>query len=63
MEDHKRMLNRWVENALRRDDVILRMQPYCPRCGTRQVQIMDKKIPAQWKCRDCKLQFNYEAHL
>lgn len=60
LQEHRRMLDRWTENVLRRDEVINRNVPYCPACGTRQVHIMDKGVPAKWRCRMCKYRFEYE---
>ena len=61
LKEHRAILDKWIENAFRRDEVINRNVPYCPHCGTRQVQIKNKSIPAQWKCRMCKWWFEYEG--
>ncbi len=35
----------------------------CPECGTRQVQLVGylNIKPAEWKCRHCKHEFNWEG--
>jgi ribosomal protein L37AE/L43A len=45
---------------LARHDVLMRHGPHCPACGSAQVQIMDKGIPAQWRCRICRTRFESE---
>lgn len=32
----------------------------CPKCGTRQVQIIDISSPAGWRCRECRHMFSWE---
>lgn len=44
----------------KREDLLMRHQPKCPRCGTDQVQIMGRDVPASWRCRRCKLRFTSE---
>ena len=43
-----------------RDDSLLAHQPKCPKCGTGQVQIIGKSVPASWKCRLCSERFYSE---
>jgi len=31
--------------------------PHCPKCRTRQVQIMRGDVPATWRCRICQYGF------
>lgn len=48
-------------NADRRDE-LCNNSPSCPECGSPQVQLMAwvGVVPASWRCRNCKLQFEYE---
>lgn len=32
----------------------------CPECGTAQIQLVGRDVPAQWKCRHCHHEFEYE---
>ena len=36
----------------------------CPECKTRQVQLVGyiDIIPAEWRCRHCKYEFNWESY-
>ena len=33
---------------------------YCPACRADQVQLIDSRLPANWKCRICKQTFACE---
>lgn len=35
----------------------------CPKCGTRQVQLLELFYFPEWKCRECKFKFVYEPLL
>lgn len=48
------------EVILRREKFLADHQPYCPFCGAHQVRLVDIRPPAQWRCRVCKGQFEYE---
>ena len=43
-----------------RHDFLCREAPHCQICGSNQVQLMSKNMPAEWKCRICKRWFKYE---
>lgn len=60
LDEHRRNLDRWIERNWNRREMLNRECPHCPRCGTRQVQLIDNCQPAQWKCRSCKRRFEYE---
>lgn len=32
----------------------------CPSCGSLQVQLVDGRPPASWKCRNCRHKFLHE---
>lgn len=32
----------------------------CPNCDTEQVQLISRKKPAKWKCRECHYSFECE---
>jgi transposase-like protein len=49
-----------VTSILRRQEAIERHQPVCPGCNSSQIQIMNKKVPARWRCRRCRQWFNSE---
>lgn len=48
-----------VQKAERRDFLEHRV-PQCPACHRNQVQLLDHNRPAQWKCRVCRVCFEYE---
>lgn len=50
----------WVKRCIARLDHLIANAPRCAECGTRQVQIMNRNAPAQWKCRECRHSFEYE---
>ena len=50
----------WLEDREKRQDHILKHVPKCPSCGSEQVQIMRFVAPAQWRCRICKVAFEFE---
>ena len=37
-----------------------RNMPRCPICYTRQVQLVDARPLAQWKCRECGYKWQHE---
>ena len=50
-----------LQEIFTRQDEIMRHRVVCRNCGeTKQVQIIDKQRPAQWKCRMCKTEFYSE---
>lgn len=51
-----------VDATTKRRLFLCERSPSCPRCNTRQVQLVGYigVDPAQWKCRECKHQFAYE---
>lgn len=45
---------------LRRNFLSRNMRP-CPACGDDQIQLIDDLVePAEWKCRMCKHEFQFE---
>lgn len=60
LKEHQKILDRWIDLNINRNKTLAQECPYCPRCGTRQVQLTSNKKPAQWKCLECKRQFEYE---
>ena len=55
----EQMLNASVLLSLRRYR-ICKQAPSCPKCQTQQIQIIDCKPLATWKCRHCKHTWRYE---
>jgi transposase-like protein len=49
-----------LEAIIARDDLLMRNSPLCPDCMSGQVQIKDKRTPAEWRCRECKRRFTFE---
>lgn len=47
----------WILN---RHDFLCRNPPRCEFCGTDQVQLKGRSMPAEWKCRICKRWFKHE---
>jgi transposase-like protein len=43
-----------------RQQHLYHLKPECLFCHHEQVQLIDKNIPAKWKCRICKCQFTHE---
>lgn len=43
-----------------RFDFLWQHMPHCAVCGSEQIQLIDKKPPAEWKCRRCKVPFFHE---
>lgn len=39
---------------------ICKHAPTCPKCKTRQVQIIDCRMLAKWKCRECRHTWRHE---
>ena len=52
----------WIEACHARLRHLSSLGPVCPKCCTRQVQLRRyvDVSPAQWKCRMCKHDFEYE---
>ena len=45
-----------------RRDMLRRLTPQCPHCGSEQVQLIDHfTYPAEWRCRDCRRTFMIES--
>ncbi len=49
-----------IERDFCRQQKVRAMEPYCPSCGTQQVQIMRWDEPAEWRCRSCSHYFIFE---
>lgn len=49
-----------LERIMNRHDFLCRNAPRCEFCGTDQVQLKHKTMPAEWKCRICKRWFQHE---
>jgi hypothetical protein len=43
-----------------RRDLLAKHVPQCPACFRNQVQLLDHGTPAQWKCRVCRVCFEFE---
>lgn len=54
------LTNAEIHEIIARDEAIQAHRPKCPACGTDQVQIKFKGVPARWKCRKCKYWFTSE---
>lgn len=48
-----------LADVIARQDFLAKHSPTC-ECGSRQAQIMDKTVPAKWRCRICARRFTYE---
>jgi len=59
--EHGFDLEEMLKVVYRRDELSNHM-PKCPSCRTLQVQLVGyvDVHPAQWKCRHCKFEFEYE---
>ena len=49
-----------IREIIAREEAICAHQPKCPACGSSQVQIKFKQVPARWRCRMCKHWFTSE---
>jgi hypothetical protein len=50
-----------ILQLVRRREQFRYLNMRCPKCSTRQVQLVDWRVqPAQWRCRTCKHRFDYE---
>lgn len=49
-----------VLQGMRRRTRICGLAPLCPACRTRQVQLIDARPLAKWKCRHCKHKWRFE---
>jgi len=57
------MENEILCDILRRDEEVWYMHPSCPKCPEyMQIQVIDKRAPALWKCRICKVEFVFEEN-
>lgn len=55
--------NNWIDDALQfsaRRMRICKQAPACPKCRTRQVQLINQLPLAEWKCRHCKHKWRFE---
>lgn len=40
---------------------LCKLQCHCPKCNSQQIQVINYyKIPALWRCRDCKHFFEFD---
>lgn len=49
-----------AERAAIRRERVCKHAPECPKCRTKQVQIIDCRPLAKWKCRHCKHTWRHE---
>lgn len=49
-----------VQRTSNRRSRICKQAPICPRCRESQVEILDSRPLAAWKCRGCKHKWRYE---
>jgi ribosomal protein L37AE/L43A len=49
----------WLRLSDRRE-FLGRHVPQCPACHRNQVQLLNHGVPAQWKCRVCRVCFEFE---
>lgn len=50
-----------IERMMARREHVFKGAPSCPRCAADQVQCTEHLTsPAQWKCRDCRYEWDYE---
>lgn len=50
----------WIKTVVARRDRLFKYAPRCLRCRSSQVQSIDRKVFATWKCRHCHHYFMYE---
>ena len=63
MDDEITLPENWRDLAIsfaNRRMNLCRRAPACPRCGTKQVQLINPLALARWKCRHCKTKWTYE---
>jgi ribosomal protein L37AE/L43A len=49
-----------IEAIVNRQDFLCRNVPRCEFCSADQVQLVQKNMPAEWRCRICKRFFTFE---
>lgn len=57
--DYREVILAGIEAAKRRK-YLASFPVVCPKCQTRQIQLIGIEIPAEWNCRHCREFFIYE---
>lgn len=50
----------WIETLHKRQGLLYRNIPKCPKCDSEQVQLLRLNKPARWRCKVCKHRFEKE---
>lgn len=52
--------HKWLDERVIKNEAVYKIQPSCPFCDTKQVQILDVDTQ-EWKCRHCNRKFFTEV--